>query len=83
MGAAHNHDNTPFLLVGGANGQLKTGQLVTFPLDFSGSQPNMPPKTDRAHNDLLLTLAQVMGTPMSTFGESSFCSGPIAQILSS
>jgi hypothetical protein len=83
MGAAHNHDNTPFLLVGGANGQLKTGQLVTFPLDFSGSQPNMPPKTDRAHNDLLLTLAQVMGTPMSTFGESSFCSGPIAQILNS
>jgi hypothetical protein len=83
MGAAHNHDNTPFLLVGGANGALKTGQMVTFPLDFSGAQPTMPPKTDRSHNDLLLTLAQVMGTPMSTFGESSFCTGPITQILSS
>ena len=33
MGAAHNHDDTPFVLVGGANGQLKTGNLVTFPLD--------------------------------------------------
>jgi Protein of unknown function (DUF1552) len=83
MGAAHNHDNTPFLLVGGANGQLKTGQMVTFPLDFSGSSPNMPPKGDRAHNDLLLTLAQVLGTPMSTFGEPTFCSGPITQILNS
>ena len=81
MGAAHNHDNTPFLLVGGANGQLKTGQMVTFPLDFSGSQPTMPPKTDRSHNDLLLTLAKVMGTPLSTFGESSFCSGTISQLL--
>ena len=37
MGAAHNHDNTPFLLIGGANGKLKTGQMVTFPLDLSGS----------------------------------------------
>ena len=30
MGAAHNHDDTPFMLMGGANGQLKTGNLVTF-----------------------------------------------------
>ena len=43
----------------------------------------MPAKTDRSHNDLLLTLAQVMGTPMTTFGESTFCTGPITQILSS
>ncbi len=34
MGAAHNHDDTPFVLIGGANGQLKTGQMVTFPLDL-------------------------------------------------
>jgi hypothetical protein len=83
MGAAHNHDNTPFLLVGGANGQLTTGQMLTFPLDFSSSNPSMPPKTDRSHNDLLLTLAKVMGTPMSTFGETSFCTGPITQLLAS
>jgi hypothetical protein len=83
MGAAHNHDDTPFVLVGGANGQLKTGNLVTFPLDLSGSSsPTTPPKTDRSHNDLLLTLAKVMGTSLSTFGESSFCTGPIAEILS-
>ena len=30
MGAAHNHDDTPFVLVGGANGQLNTGQMLTF-----------------------------------------------------
>jgi hypothetical protein len=82
MGAAHNHDDTPFVLVGGANGQLKTGNLVTFPLDLSGSSsPTTPPKGDRSHNDLLLTLAKIMGTPLPTFGESSFCTGPITEIL--
>jgi hypothetical protein len=82
MGAAHNHDDTPFVLIGGANGQLKTGNLATFPLDQSGQgSPTMPPKGDRSHNDLLLTLAKVMGAPRTTFGESSYCTGPITEIL--
>jgi hypothetical protein len=81
MGAAHNHDDTPFVLVGGANGQLKTGNLVTFPLDvIDGDQAKAAPN-DRSHNDLLLTLAKAMGTPMTTFGEPSYCTGPITQIL--
>jgi hypothetical protein len=83
MGAAHNHDDTPFLLVGGANGQLKTGQMVTFPLDLTDGSPATAAMKDRAHNDLLLTLAQVMGTPMTTFGEPTYCTGPITQILGS
>jgi hypothetical protein len=81
MGAAHNHDDTPFLLVGGANGKLKTGQMVTFPLDFVDGDARMAAAKDRAHNDLLLTLAQVMGTPLTTFGEPTYCTGPITQIL--
>jgi uncharacterized protein DUF1552 len=86
MGAAHNHDDTPFLLVGGANGQLKTGQMVTFPLDFTSATNDQPAQVlanDRSHNDLLLTLAQVMGAPMTTFGEPSYCTGPIKEILNS
>jgi hypothetical protein len=81
MGAAHNHDDTPFVLVGGANGQLKTGNLATFPLDVLDGDAKTAAKNDRSHNDLLLTLAKVMGTPMSTFGESSYCTGPISEIL--
>jgi hypothetical protein len=83
MGAAHNHDDTPFVLVGGANGQLKTGNLVTFPLDLVDGSEATAEVNDRAHNDLLLTLAKVMGTPMTTFGEPTYCTGPITQILSS
>jgi hypothetical protein len=84
MGAAHNHDDTPFLLVGGANGKLKTGQMVTFPLDLqsvTGDQAPVILMKDRSHNDLLLTLAQAMGVPLTTFGEPTYCTGPIAEIL--
>jgi len=83
MGAAHNHDNTPFLLVGGANGKLKTGQMVTFPLDLVDGDEKVAGPKDRAHNDLLLTLAQVMGAPPASgkFGEPTYCTGPITQIL--
>lgn len=84
MGAAHNHDDTPFLVVGGANGQLKTGQMLTFPMDLAdaGNEANAV-MNHRAHNDLLLTLAKVMGVNLPTFGEASLCTGPIAEMLNS
>ncbi|MGH7437151.1 MAG: DUF1552 domain-containing protein [Polyangiaceae bacterium] len=84
MGAAHNHDDTPFVVLGSANGQLKTGQLLTFPMDLADSGNEDKAVTNhRAHNDLLLTLAKVMGVNLSTFGEASLCSGPITEMLSS
>jgi hypothetical protein len=82
MGAAHNHDDTPFLLIGGANGKLKTGRMVTFPLDLADGDPIVRAGKDRSHNDLLLTLAKVMGVNLSTFGDKQYCTGPIAEILS-
>ncbi|HEY4187122.1 MAG TPA: DUF1552 domain-containing protein [Polyangia bacterium] len=81
MGAAHNHDDTPFMLVGGANGQLKTGQMINFSLDLTDGSEAVAATKDRSHNDLLLTLAQVMGTPMSKFGESTYCTGPLTEVL--
>jgi hypothetical protein len=77
MGAFHNHDDTPFVLIGGAgSGRIKTGQLVRFPLNLAGqySTPgNKPPTNNRFHNDLLVTLAQIMGVGSSipTFGATS------------
>jgi hypothetical protein len=81
MGAAHNHDDTPFVLIGGANGQLKTGQMVTFPIDLlDGDGPTRASK-DRSHNDLLATLAKVMGVNVTTVGDAQYNTGPITQIL--
>jgi hypothetical protein len=82
MGAAHNHDDTPFVLIGGAAGRLKTNQLVRFPLTL-GNQAQNNAAGFRFHNDLLLTLAKIMGVslPGGTFGTASYCTGPIAEIL--
>jgi hypothetical protein len=77
MGNYHNHDDTPFVLIGGAgSGKLKTGQLVRFPLNLSApyyTPGNKPPTNNRFHNDLLVTLADVMGVGSSipTFGATS------------
>jgi hypothetical protein len=80
MGAAHNHDDTPFVLIGGGGGALKTNQLVRFPLNLPG---NTPPTNNRYHNDLLLTLAQVMGVelPGGSFGTAMYSTTSIAEIL--
>ncbi len=81
MGAAHNHDDTPFVLIGGGGGKLKTNQVVQFPLKLDADSSTSA-IVDRAHNDLLLTLAKVMGVDLGgTFGTASYCTGPIAQIL--
>jgi hypothetical protein len=82
MGAAHNHDNTPFVLIGGGGGHLKTNQVVRFDVNYGNSAQNNGAGT-RAHNDLMITLAQVMGVslPQGKFGTPAFCTGPINEIL--
>jgi hypothetical protein len=99
MGQAHNHDDTPFLIVGGSN-MLATGQLVQFPLNLANGAGNASPVGNRFHNDLLVTLANAMGDPITAFGTVSglpgryknvplpsplvdFQGGPITQILKS
>jgi hypothetical protein len=95
MGQAHNHDDTPFLLVGGAGGKLATGQLVQFPLNLAGSTGNASATGNRFHNDLLITLGQAMGVPLTSFGTATgspsryngqtltFSTGPISQLIKS
>jgi hypothetical protein len=81
MGAAHNHDDTPFVLIGGANGRLKTGQMVTFPIDLVDGDMAVRAAKDRSHSDLLLTLANLMGQDLPCVGDAQYCTGPITQIL--
>jgi hypothetical protein len=94
IGAAHNHDDTPFLLIGGGGGQLKApqvgGQLVRFPLNLAGYTQTNDLTGIRYHNDLLVTLAQLMGvstTQLQTgYGKSwaafnSLVQAPITDIL--
>jgi hypothetical protein len=81
MGAAHNHNDTPFVLIGGGGGKLLTNRLVRFPLNLPANQATSG-IVDRSHNDLLLTLASVMGVDVgTTFGNPAYCKGPITQVL--
>jgi hypothetical protein len=95
MGAAHNHDDTPFVLIGGGGGKLKCtqtgGQLVRFPLNIGGYSQNSDASGIRNHNDLLITLAQIMGVstaqlqtaygPANWAAFNSLVNGPITEIL--
>jgi hypothetical protein len=57
---AHNADRVPLLMAGGLSGTFKTGRT----LDFEQSN-------NRKFSSLLLTLADRMGLPLDSFGDST------------
>jgi len=64
-GNVHSHKPLPVVIAGGCGGALKTGRVVS----FSSAQP---------HNNLLVTLANLMGTNITTFGNPAYCTGPLS-----
>ena len=70
----------PLVVIGGCGGRLKTGQVVRFPLKLD-ADPTTSDVVDRAHNDLLITVAQAMGVSLTTFGDAPLCRGPLKEIL--
>jgi hypothetical protein len=80
-GSNHDHYDQKFILFGGGGGKLKTNQLVQFkpvadPYKNLSDQP-----TVRAHNDLLVSLAQLMGVKIDKFGDPALNTGPITQLF--
>jgi hypothetical protein len=68
-GNTHSRMGAPYVLAGGAGGALRTGRFV----DYTGQ--GLP------HNNLLLSLVNLMGLPDTTFGKADWCSGPLAGLL--
>ncbi len=64
-GNTHGHDDMPFIVAGGGSGKIRTGRLLQ--LGY------------RRHSDLLLSLAQAMGSSISAYGEAS--SGGVPGLL--
>jgi hypothetical protein len=64
VGNTHTHNNIPIVMAGGLGGFFRTGRFLRFP----GTVP---------HNNLLLSLIEGMGVTTTTFGNPSYCSGPI------
>jgi hypothetical protein len=64
---AHRQDNVPFMLAGKAGGALRTGRFVNFPA--------------KPHAMLLVSIAQIMGLPITSVGNIQMSSGPLVGLV--
>jgi hypothetical protein len=67
-GNNHDHRDLPFLLAGSCGGHFATGRFVDYSAAGGAGHP---------HNDLLVSLANAMGTADTTFGDPAHCTGPL------
>jgi hypothetical protein len=70
-GNNHAHRDLPFLLAGSCGGYFRTGRFVDY---MAGGAAG------HAHNNLLVSLAQAMGTKDTTFGDPAHCTGPLPNL---
>ena len=66
-GNIHSHQPLPVVIAGSAGGALRSGRLVT----YSPQQP---------HNNLLVSIANAMGSSITTFGNPAYCTGPLSNL---
>ncbi len=64
-GNVHSHDDMPFMLAGGGAG-FRMGRFVKW--------------TNAYHNDLLVSIINGYGGNLSTYGEATFCRGPLSRL---
>ena len=62
-GNTHSHVDMPFILAGGAGGRLQTGRYLKY--------------NDVSHTELLVSILNLVGVPVDTFGDPRFCRGPL------
>jgi Protein of unknown function (DUF1552) len=67
-GNSHSRKDAPYVLAGSAGGVLQTARF----LRYDGDYP---------HNDLLVSLLQIMGLPDTTFGNPDWCNGPLTGLV--
>lgn len=72
-GDLHDHTDMPFLLAGGASGQLQGGRA----LDYRGTNGG----ENESHARLLVSIAQMMGVEIDTFGFTGKGTGGLPGLL--
>ncbi len=63
-GNVHGHAPTPIVIIGSGRGALKTGRYVKY------AQPEF-------HQNLLVSLSNMMDVPITTFGNPAYCTGAL------
>jgi hypothetical protein len=76
-GASHTRKGMPYVLAGGCGGALNTGRYVYYP----GSRDVEVLAQTKPHNNLLLTIANAMGLPDTSFGAAQHCTGNLSELL--
>lgn len=68
LATGNNHlgEKALYVLAGGAGGALATGRFLTYPRT--------------SHNNLLVSLLNLMGVPATTFGLPEWCTGPLSRL---
>jgi hypothetical protein len=66
-GNSHTISNIPFVLAGSAGGVFRTGRFIEYP-------------KDTPHNGLLVAIANAFGSPIKTFGNPAYGSGPLGRL---
>src|SRR5262249_11801303 len=86
--ARHSTRNVPTVLAGGANGLIQTGRRLTMTPDCPSASPwcgptdnaNPPDYTPISNNHLLVSIANMFGVQVNTFGtqpKSTDYTGPL------
>ena len=63
QGQSHARTDMPYVLAGGAGGAWKTGRYIK--------------RVGEPHNNLLVSIANAMDVPVSSFGNPDFCTGSL------
>ncbi len=67
VGNTHSFKDMPYVLMGGCGGAIKTGRYLS--------------ALNRNHNDLFVSIANAMGMADTTFGDPTYCKGPLPGLV--
>jgi hypothetical protein len=80
FGYDHQHRNLPYLFIGSGQGYFKTGRLLRFEQFSDGPDNEHPPFPGTWNNNVLVSLANMMGLELDHFGDPNYPHGPIERL---
>jgi hypothetical protein len=78
-GVAHWNFHIPTIVAGGCQGYFKTGRYIRFPRTRT-ARKDYQDWFNTPHNGLLVSLANAVGVPTTTFGDPRYGSGELARL---
>jgi hypothetical protein len=66
-GNVHSHQPLPVVIAGNGGGSIRSGRFVSYAMSVP-------------HNNLLVSIANAMGTNIRTFGNPQYCTGPLSNL---